>query len=51
MTARIKIVTYACPQCGQRIEMRVPVTSAICHQKHRATVMRIVADVDAAPRP
>jgi hypothetical protein len=44
VTRRIEVITFACPNCGQRIQMRIPVTSAICHNKHRATVMRPVND-------
>lgn len=49
MTRKIVVTTYACPACGQRVEMRVPVTTAICHDRHRATVMRPVDDATARP--
>ena len=49
MTRRIVTVTYACPTCEQRVEMRVPVVSAICHNKHRATVMRPVENANSRP--
>lgn len=49
-----KNTILSCPKCDRRITVALPTIEAICHDRHRATVMVPVADVaeaGAASRP